>query len=449
MTSTPEEPTAPDPAAAATGAATDSPSGSPTGAPTDTYTQGPRVTRDEVLDFGRLRRTTVDAKAGGVAGGLARHFDIDPTIVRVLFVVTSLFGVGVLAYGALWLLLPADNDGRATISLDDGTRSIVVIVIGVLTLAALVGMFGGGPDFGGVIFLGALAIGAVIFLKSREQRAVRRAMADPANPGYAVDGQPTYQPTYGATDPTAGGAVPPQEFTGQIPPEMRQQIPPGGYGPPPPGYRPPPPPRAPNPRKRGPVLFGFTSALLLLLLGLLGIADVAGADVPHSAYPALAVTVIGIMLVIGAWYGRAGGLIALGLIASLGLAGATAADNFEGERTAEPTTAAAVQDRYKMGIGELVLDLSQVTDPENLDGRDISIDAGIGHVIIVLPDAVDTRVNANVDGPGNIRINGPGPGSEDFGGVETSKSWFNNTSGEGILTIDAELGVGEIEVRTS
>ena len=53
-------------------------------------------------------------------------------------------------------------------------------------------------------------------------------------------------------------------------------------------------------------------------------------------------------------------------------------------------------------------------------------------------------MNANVDGPGNIRIEGI-----DFGGVETSKSWFNNTPGEGTVTIDADLGVGEIEVRTS
>ena len=44
-----------------------------------------------------------------------------------------------------------------------------------------------------------------------------------------------------------------------------------------------------------------------------------------------------------------------------------------------------MQDTYEMGIGELVLDLSQVSDPENLDGRDISIDAGVGHVVIVLP----------------------------------------------------------------
>ncbi len=460
MTSTPEEPTAADPGAtgapgatgpspgpslgASASAATGAGTGAGTGAPRDTtYADRPRVSRDEMLDFGRLRRTTGDAaKAGGVAGGLARHFDIDPVIVRVLFVVTSLFGIGILAYGALWLLVPGDTDDKATIGLDDSTRSIVVIIIGVLALAGLIGIFGGGPDFGGLVFFGIVAIGAVIFIKGREQRAARRATGVPAGTAYAVGGQPTYDPATGATYDATYGA--PAATSGQeIPPEMRQQVPPGGYGPPPQGYRPP-PPRAPNPRKRGPLLFGFTAALLLLLLGLLGVADVAGMDVPNSAYPALAVAVIGIMLIVGAWYGRAGGLIALGLLASLGLAGATGADNYEGERTAAPTTATAVQDDYEMGIGELVLDLSQVSDPENLDGRDISIDAGVGHVVIVLPSDIDSRVNASVDGPGNIRVNGV-----DFGGVETSKSWFNNTPGEGTVTIDAELGVGEIEVRTS
>ena len=36
------------------------------------------------------------------------------------------------------------------------------------------------------------------------------------------------------------------------------------------------------------------------------------------------------MLLVGAFYGRAGGLILLGLLATVGLAGATAADNWDG-----------------------------------------------------------------------------------------------------------------------
>ena len=39
----------------------------------------PRVTRDEIRDLGRLRRSRHDRKIAGVAGGLARHLDIDPS----------------------------------------------------------------------------------------------------------------------------------------------------------------------------------------------------------------------------------------------------------------------------------------------------------------------------------------------------------------------------------
>jgi phage shock protein PspC (stress-responsive transcriptional regulator) len=53
---------------------------------------GPRVSGEEMRDLGRLRRTTHDKKVAGVAGGLARHFDIDPVIVRVAFVVMAFFG---------------------------------------------------------------------------------------------------------------------------------------------------------------------------------------------------------------------------------------------------------------------------------------------------------------------------------------------------------------------
>ena len=46
---------------------------------------------------------------GGVAGGLGEYFDIDPTLVRIIFVV-SLFlgGAGVLAYIILWIVVPEE-----------------------------------------------------------------------------------------------------------------------------------------------------------------------------------------------------------------------------------------------------------------------------------------------------------------------------------------------------
>ena len=49
----------------------------------------------------------MDKMIGGVAGGLAEYFDIDSTLVRVLFiVVVFLGGGGILAYIILWIVVP-------------------------------------------------------------------------------------------------------------------------------------------------------------------------------------------------------------------------------------------------------------------------------------------------------------------------------------------------------
>ena len=55
----------------------------------------------------KLYRNRVDRMIGGVAGGLAEYFNIDPTLVRVLFAVSIAFsGVGILAYIILWIVVP-------------------------------------------------------------------------------------------------------------------------------------------------------------------------------------------------------------------------------------------------------------------------------------------------------------------------------------------------------
>jgi len=55
----------------------------------------------------KLYRSTSDKMLGGVAGGLAEYFDIDSTLVRVLFiVVVFLGGGGIIAYIILWIVVP-------------------------------------------------------------------------------------------------------------------------------------------------------------------------------------------------------------------------------------------------------------------------------------------------------------------------------------------------------
>ena len=55
----------------------------------------------------KLYRIRTGRKILGVCGGLANYFDIDPTIVRVVFALIGLFwGAGILAYFIMALVIP-------------------------------------------------------------------------------------------------------------------------------------------------------------------------------------------------------------------------------------------------------------------------------------------------------------------------------------------------------
>jgi len=57
--------------------------------------------------YKKLYRSVTDKMLGGVCGGLAEYFDIDPVIVRLLFVLAVIFGgSGILAYIILWIIIP-------------------------------------------------------------------------------------------------------------------------------------------------------------------------------------------------------------------------------------------------------------------------------------------------------------------------------------------------------
>lgn len=55
----------------------------------------------------KLMRSRRDKKLGGVCAGLADYFDLDPTIVRVIWFLAVFFaGTGFLVYMVLWIVLP-------------------------------------------------------------------------------------------------------------------------------------------------------------------------------------------------------------------------------------------------------------------------------------------------------------------------------------------------------
>jgi len=62
----------------------------------------------------KLYRSRANSVIGGVASGLAEYFNLDPLIVRILFVVMALVGGGGLVlYIALWIFVPENPDFTA------------------------------------------------------------------------------------------------------------------------------------------------------------------------------------------------------------------------------------------------------------------------------------------------------------------------------------------------
>ncbi|WP_205687555.1 PspC domain-containing protein, partial [Cellulomonas endophytica] len=122
--------------------------------------------------FASLRRTGVarseERWVGGVAGGLAERFAIDPLLVRGLLAVSVLLGgLGLVAYGLAWLLLPERRDGRIHLEELVRGRFDMAVVGGILLVLVGLGrgdrwwIRGGDADvlvsLGWIAFLGVVA----------------------------------------------------------------------------------------------------------------------------------------------------------------------------------------------------------------------------------------------------------------------------------------------------
>jgi phage shock protein C len=67
----------------------------------------------------KLYRSKENKLIGGVCGGLGEYFDVDPTIIRLLWVIVILMGgSGILIYLVLWVVIPEKKDNIS--KKDDG-----------------------------------------------------------------------------------------------------------------------------------------------------------------------------------------------------------------------------------------------------------------------------------------------------------------------------------------
>lgn len=71
-----------------------------------------------------LIRSKADRMIGGVCGGLARYFNIDSTIVRLVFVLAVLSGVSPLVYLVLWVVMPEERAAPSVSALPDHPRPV-------------------------------------------------------------------------------------------------------------------------------------------------------------------------------------------------------------------------------------------------------------------------------------------------------------------------------------
>ena len=57
----------------------------------------------------KLYRSRTNRQVAGVCGGLAEYFNLDATLVRILFVVLAMLGgSGIVLYLAMWIIVPRE-----------------------------------------------------------------------------------------------------------------------------------------------------------------------------------------------------------------------------------------------------------------------------------------------------------------------------------------------------
>jgi len=60
----------------------------------------------------RLTRSHTDRMLAGICGGLAKYLNVDPSIIRLVFALATLFTVvfpGILIYLIMWIVVPKEQ----------------------------------------------------------------------------------------------------------------------------------------------------------------------------------------------------------------------------------------------------------------------------------------------------------------------------------------------------
>lgn len=398
----------------------------------NTTTEAPEpkvVTQEELI------RPNEGRMLAGVAQGLANRLGIAPLLVRALFVLLAFAGgAGVALYAAGWFLIRSEDESESAAErvFSGANTSRSWIGIGLVFFAALILLDNFTFLSGGVVWaVGLLIVGLLLYTgdlprlinRPEEQTDDKEGVQQMTSTDTRVTN--TEIPTTPVTPPsggTVGGGVPPTPTP--TPPIL--------------------PPAAHKPREHS-FLGRLTVGFMLLGLGVLALLDnVPGVAIEPEPrhYMALAVTILGIGLLVGAVAGRARWLILLGVIMVPTMLFSPVFEyewNSESfERAVHPTTFAELDEEYRLEVGNLLIDLTGLP----WDGREIflSVSVDAGNVEIRLPEGVGLTGKAEVSVG---RVAGPGRESS---GLGNPALMFNNAGPRGTVNLDARVDIGNIEI---
>ena len=348
---------------------------------TDTLTASPRLERPR------------EAPLRGVCAALARSTGTDPALWRVLAVVLTVFaGLGIALYLVAVATIPREGEQQALADRllhgPDRTLRPGQWVLLALLACALLSL---ASDVDGLVTLAVLSGLGLLWWRGRLTPVLSAA-------GPAVD--PDTLPGSGAV--RVGAAWPDTAYTGATAAAdpWAKAYDSGTYDTGPydtAPYEPPytlPAPVATPPRRARSPLTGATVSLAAVVAGvLLLLGTQGGVSVPAEVVLAAALGVVGLGLVVGSWWGRSWGLVALAVLLGLSLtATAGARPTIEaglGERRWVPVA----EGSYRLGVGEATLDLRSLPVRE---GSTLALDARVevGHLVVLVPDGVRVALDA-------------------------------------------------------
>ena len=200
-----------------------------------------------------------------------------------------------------------------------------------------------------------------------------------------------------------------------------------------------------TPRRRHGSLGTATFGLVLVGIGLFWLLDRLDVmNVEGAVVLPLILTAVGVALLIGSFDGEHAGLVVLGVFLSVGVLIASTTPlafltNGVGERVYSPTSEIALDEPFRLGIGELRLDLSELAV---IDEAVVVGELGIGELRVVVPAGVAVDITSEV-GAGEIKLFGA---TRSGTGVSDTFRSANFDSAAQRLVLELDVAIGAIEV---